>query len=486
MQRSWGIVLGPAVALGVLLLAPGGMPPAAVKTAAVAALMAIWWITEALPLAATALVPAAAFPLLGVLPGRAVAVQYFNSTILLFLGGFLIALAMQRWHLHRRIALGVIAACGADPRGMVWGFLVAAAFLSMWISNTATAVMMVPIALAVLAGAEEEAGPEAVRPLAVGIMLAVAYGASIGGVATLVGTPPNLALARIYEISVPGADPIGFGQWLLLGLPVTLGMMACAGWLLSREVRGVSLGVGAEAVQAERAALGPMTGAEGKVLAVFAATALLWVFRKDLSLGALTVPGWSGLLPWGKGVDDGTVAAAMALLLFLIPARTREGASARLLDQETFHQLPWHIILLFGGGFALAKAFLESGLSAWVGERLAAAADLPAAGLVALTAGGVSLLTELTSNTATTELVLPVVAATAKSLGLEPLLLMIPATLGASFAFMLPVATPPNAIAFASGRLRVKDMVRVGVVLNLFGIAWVTLVGMVLIPLAFG
>ncbi len=468
--RLLGLWLGVA-AFALLLLfpvSPENQP--ASRLAAVAALMAIWWMSEAIPLFATALMPLILFPLLGIMAGRETAPIYINSTIVLFIGGFMIALTMQKWDLHRRIALNIIHRLGGGPARMVLGFMVAAAFLSMWVSNTATAVMMVPIGLAIVLQVEDRAGERA-HPLSVGLMLGIAYGCSVGGMTTLVGTPPNLSFVRIYEILFPDAPSIAFGQWLVVALPVGV-IMLLAAWLLITQVlyrapRG--LRIDRETVQTERARLGPISFEERTVLTVFAMTALLWVFRVDLVLGAFTLPGWSRLLPWPGLVDDGTVAIAMASVLFFIPARNRKDGSTRLMGTEIIPRLPWNIVLLIGGGFALAAAFQATGLAQIVGAQFGAAAALPTFVLILLVCLALTFLTELTSNTATTEMILPILAAVAVATGTHPLILMIPATMSASCAFMMPVATPPNSIVFGSNRISIPEMARAGIVLNLFG-----------------
>lgn len=510
LLRRAGFWLGPGAALAVLLgmeLDPA--TPDDERMAAVAVLMATWWVSEAIPLAATALVPLVLFPVMGLMKGSEVAPLYVNSVIFLFLGGFLIALAMERWRLHRRIALAVVAAIGSDPPRLVLGFMLATAALSMWISNTATAIMMLAIGLAVIRQAEESFGAERTRNLAVALLLGIAYAASIGGFATLVGTPPNLALARIFEISFPGASEAGaglsFGRWMLMALPVSAVLLIVAWAVLvrlcfpsPRELR-----LPPDLIREERRRLGPMGFEEKAVFAIFATTALLWTFREPISLGSLSLPGWSSLLPFADRLDDGTVAVAMALLLFLIPSRRRgrrEGETVEagegiqegspehstLLDACVFAKVPWGIILLFGGGFALAKGFQVSGLSDWVGARFAGLGETPAPALVGAVCALLTFLTEFTSNAATVETVLPLLASVAKAAGIHPLVLMVPAAISASCAFMMPVATPPNAIVFASGRLRIADMVKAGLILNLVGIVVVGGLFLLLGPPALG
>lgn len=466
-----------AIAGFILLLTLANLDPEnpdVTAMAAVAWLMAALWICEAIPLAATALIPLVAFPLLGIASTKVTATTYINSTIFLFIGGFLIAIAMQRWNLHRRIALTIIGWFGGRPGGMVFGFMVATAFLSMWISNTATTVMMVPIGLAIIYQLEDEWGADRTRTFSISLMIGIAYAASIGGMATLVGTPPNLAFSRIFQISFPALPEITFGQWFMLGLPLTVVLLVLA-WLVVTRVAfrpGSAVQVPEDVVRSEKQGLGRMSREEIAVAIVFAATALLWVFRKDLVIGVATVPGWSRLLADPGLVDDGTVAIGMASLLFLIPGQHGK-EKTRLLDAGAFSKLPWSIIILFGGGFALAKGFTLSGLSEYLGAQVADLEDVSTVTLIAAVTGGMMALTELTSNTATTEMLLPVLASVAGGLKLDPLYLMVSATLAASCAFMLPVATPPNAIVFGSGRLHVIDMVKAGLWMNL--VAWLVI-----------
>lgn len=468
---SYGLLAG--IAAFVLLLAfpvDSGNAPAS-RLAAVAALMAIWWIFEAIPLFATALLPIVLFPLLGIMGSKAAAPLYFNSTIMLFIGGFMIALTMERWNLHKRVALNIIHFVGGGPSRIVLGFMIAAAFLSMWISNTATAVMMVPIGLAIVLQIESQLGDRA-RSFTVGLMLGIAYGCSIGGLTTLVGTPPNIALVRIHEVLFPEAPAIAFGQWLVVAFPIGVVMLAAA-WILITQIlyrAPTGMSVGREAIEKERDELGPVTYEQKVVLAVFALTALLWVFRVDLNFGAVAIPGWSRLLPDPKLVDDGTVAIAMASLLFLIPSRDRTDGRTRIMGADVIPRLPWNVVLLIGGGLALASGFQKTGLAALIGGQFEAAAVLPTFLLILLVCAGITLLTELTSNTATTEMILPILASVAVATGTHPLVLMIPATMSASCAFMLPVATPPNAIVFGSNRVLIAEMARAGIFLNIAGI----------------
>ncbi len=484
-----GLFAGPLVALLLLRFAdldPGH--PAATPMAAVALWMALWWLTEAAPLAVTALLPIVLYPLLGIMSGKAVAPVYFNWIIFLFPGGFMVALAMERWQLHRRIALAIITTIGGGPRRIVLGFMLASAFLSMWISNTATTMMMAPVAMAVIARLERDgaARPARVRAYATALLLGIAYSASAGGLATLIGTPPNPLLVSNLELLFPGAPEISFAGWMVIGLPLAALLLAAIWVTLALLFRlgDAGLAIDHGLLRRERADLGPMSFEERVVLIDFSLMALLWLTRKGLTLESFTLPGWSALLPHGSLIDDGTVAMALALPLFLIPSRARRGEA--IMDWATARRLPWGIVLLFGGGFALAKGFVDTGLSVWLGERLAALSALPAPLLVAVICLVMTFLTELTSNTATTQMALPILAGLALALRVHPLLLMVPATFSASCAFMLPVATPPNAIIFGTERVSIREMARTGIYLNLIGVVVITAAIYLLGSSAFG
>ncbi len=467
------LILGPLFSLILMLffdLKPGH--PEVTRTAAVAFLMAVWWITEAVPLAVTALLPVALFPFLGIMKGKAVASYYFNNIIFLFIGGFILALAMQRWQLHKRIALKIILAIGVSPKRIILGFMGATAFLSMWISNTATTMIMVPIAMAIILKLEENFTPELVGRFATGMLLSIAYAASIGGMATLIGTPPNLALAKIFSITFPKAPEISFARWMIFALPVSFVFLLCT-WLLLTAMfaRGVRFSTNLDIFKQEYQKLGKMSFEEWVVFLDFLIVCLLWLFRKDINLGSFHIKGWSSLFPKPKFIDDGTVAIAFAIPLFFIPARkTKE----MIMNWETASRLPWGIVLLFGGGFALAAGFKQSGLSVWIGQQLNSLSHFSVLFIVATICTMMTFLTELTSNTATTQMILPILASVSLAIKANPLLLMIPATLSASCAFMLPVATPPNAIIFGTQRLKVYDMAKTGIILNIVGVILIT------------
>ena len=459
------------------------------RMAAVALLMAVWWITQAIPIPATALLPLALFPLLGLLDSKALAPVYMNDNIFLFIGGFLIAIALERWQLARRIALGIVLAFGSSPRGLILGFMVATAFLSMWISNTATTMMMFPIGLSVILLAKElgtregEPATGGAKGASLGafpaaLMLSIAYAANIGGIATKIGTPPNIVFFEFFEKNFAGAPQPSFTAWMMLGLPFSVLFLLISWFVLTRLVfrfKGLNIGTGRGFIRDELRKMGRFSAAEWQVLVVFAITALLWITRAEIK--EIGFPGWVQGLRLMKGdvelVRDGGVSITMALTLFLLPSGKKRGE--RLLDAGSFQKVPWGIVLLFGGGFALARGMEVSALSAWLGRQLHPLGGIWPPGIVAAVSGMLTFLTELTSNTATTNMVLPVLKGVSVGANIHPLLLMIPATISASCAFMLPVATPPNAIVFGSGYIPLGKMIKTGIVMNLIGIVLVTL-----------
>jgi sodium-dependent dicarboxylate transporter 2/3/5 len=465
------ILGGLAVAAAMLALpAPEGLSPEGWRLAALVALMAIWWVTEAIPVYATGLVPLAGFPLLGIASIGTAAAPYANPIIFLFLGGFLIAAAMQATGLHQRIALHVLARTGTGSRQLVGGFMLTAAFLSMWVSNTATAVMMVPIAMSVIAITVADDGIHAPRGgLDTALLLAVAYGASIGGIATLIGTPPNAFLAG-YMAQEYGLE-IGFAQWMLFALPLSLVMLGCCWFTLTRlafrlDGRPIE-GVAATLGQA-LADIGPIRRPEKTVAAVFVCAAAAWIAQPLLVT----------IIP---NLSDTVIAMLAALALFIIPA----GGGKPALNWSHASRVPYGLLLLFGGGLSLAAAFDATDLALWLALGLGAAADLPAILVILLIVAVIVFLTELTSNIATTAAMVPLLAGVAVGAGLHPLLLTAPAALAASCAFMLPVATPPNAVIFGAGHVTIPQMARAGIWLNMFAIIVVTLMAYALLGLAF-
>jgi sodium-dependent dicarboxylate transporter 2/3/5 len=488
--RSVALVLGPLLGLAPLALAPpAGLAEPAWRVAGLAAWMVVWWLAEAVPIPATALLPIAAAPLFGVAPERGIAAAYAHPLIFLFLGGFILAAAMRQSGLHRRVALALLQRAGGGAAGIVGGFMLATAVLSMWISNTATAILMYTIAVSLLEALERAAGrgtaPEgtadaaepahtaagaAAPPLerfGLALMLGIAYAASIGGVATLVGTPTNALLASFLD-STYGIT-ISFRRWLALGLPFTLVMLPLTWlWLTGPAFRlaGVRLAGAAEHLTAERERLGRASAAERFVAAVFALTAAAWVMRDLL----VRLTGWP--------LTDTGVAMLAGLVLLAVPVPG--GGGRRALDWAEVEKLPWGVLLLFGGGLALAELFNTSGLAAAIGGGVAGLEGAPRWALVLAVTAAVVMLTEVTSNTATAATFLPLTAAAAVGLGESPLLLAVPVALAASAAFMLPVATPPNAIVFGYPGMRVAVMAKSGLVLNVLAIATITLLVLLL------
>jgi len=480
--RRLALLAGPFLLFATYIVpAPAGMAAAAWHCAGLAAWMALWWSTEAVPVPVTALLPLLVLPLAGVTPIDATAAAYAHPLIFLFLGGFLLALGIQKHQLHRRVALTIVDRLGTQPAALVGGFLAASGFLSMWVSNTATAMMMLPIALSVIAtvrgGSTDAGGGEpGDRPsaeFATALLLAVAYGASIGGLGTLIGTPSNALLAAFAQEKY--GIRIGFAQWMVVGVPLSLLLGLCAWLVLTRlafALGGLQFATGRDAIRSQLSDLGPVGGNEMRVAAVFLATAVLWLFRPLLS----RIDGLAGL-------SDPAIAVAAAMSLFLLPAA--QGGGQRLLDWRDARELPWGTLILFGGGLSLAAAIGASGLADWIGRALALFAGWPGLALLLLVTAVVVFLTELTSNTATTATFLPLMGVLAVAAGLAPLALMAPVALAASAAFMLPVATPPNAIIFGSGRIAIIDMARTGLWLNLAAIGLVAVLAPVLLKLAF-
>jgi sodium-dependent dicarboxylate transporter 2/3/5 len=448
------------------------MNEAAWHVAGLASWMAVWWLSAVIPLEATALLPLVILPLISNRPLREIAARYADPIIFLFLGGFLLAATLERWDLHRRFALTTVRRVGTSAPRVLLAFMIVSALASMWISNTATAVMMLPIALALVGSREpgdgrRETGAERF-PTA--LMLGIAYACSIGGVATLIGTPPNAIFAGAAQ-ELLGTE-ITFAGWLLVGLPISIPMLAlCWYWLVRLfKVRGEVGGL-RSVLDQDEFKFGRLSGGERFVLAVFGLTALAWVFRAPKEIGMVHIPGLTDLIP---GLSDPIIAIAAALIMFAVPLPRSRYTTA--LDWESARKVPWGVLLLFGGGLALASAFEASGLSDWIGGRLAGLSGAPFPLVVLATAGVFVFLTELTSNTATAALGMPLMAGVAQGLGLAAIPLMGAAALAASMAFMLPVATPPNAIVFGSGSIRSRDMATAGLGLNLIAIAIITLV----------
>lgn len=470
---------------------PEGLAPEAQRLAAVAVLMAACWMTQAIPIEVTSLVPLALFPLLGIQSAKGVSQAYFSDSSFLYLGGFLLALGIERWGLHRRIALTITSAIGVGPRRIVFGFMLATFAISMWISNTASTLLMLPIALALLTSLEDwhadvARSDRAYRHLAMATTLGIGYAATIGGMATLVGTPTNVVFVDIFRRLYPQAPPMSAGQWMTVWIPFSAVFLLIAwGTLVFRSGTPRWAGVlDRNLFRREKAALGPMQIGERWMLGLFLLTVAAWLFRTDFTVGErVLLRGWGrfaeawlrrlGVTDTGarEWINDSTVAMTVAVLLFIIPIRP-PGAERRqpLMDWRTAGKLPWGILLLFGGGFALADACKSTGLSDWTGVRLAALVDGQPVWVMILVIGVlVTFLSELTSNVATANALLPMIGGTAVALGVDPRLLMIPATIAASCGFMLPVSTPPHTIVFGTGRIRLVEMARYGLFLNFVG-----------------
>lgn len=476
LYQTIGFFLGPIAALAIAFLVPPDlMPEAARHVAALGALIAIWWATEAIPVPVTSLLPLVAFPVVGLTSFEDAAAPFAHPIIYLFLGGFIIAIAIERCGLHRRIALNVFKAAGTDARSLVGGFMLAAALVSMWTSNSSTTLMLLPIALSVVAVIAETMPDISRREQAnfgLAMLLGLAYAATIGGMATLVGTPTNAFLAgfmkETYNVE------IGFGSWMLIGIPVMLVLLPCTWFLLVRVLVPVKFKSSPEALRhigALRDGLGRMSKAETRVAVLFAFMVAAWIFRGPLVE-----------LTNAPGLTDAGIAMTAGFLTFIIPSGER---SRPLLRWQDMDRLPWGVLLLFGGGLALADAVASSGLATWIGAQLAPLGGTNVSILIIASTALVIFLTELTSNVATAATFLPVVAAIAVEAGLDPLLFAIPVALAASAAFMLPVATPPNAIVFSSGLISIPQMVRAGFLLNIISIAVVSAVALYLVPLVF-
>jgi len=470
-SRRIGFWLGLAFfMLSFLVPPPGRMTVVAWHTALITLFMAVWWMTEAIPIPATSLLPIILFPLLNISTVKEAAAPFGHPLIFLFLGGFILALSMERTGLHRRLALRIIHILGVNPRSVIAGFMIATAFISMWVSNTATTLMMLPIGLSVIHIARGKLSDKESQRFSVVLLLGIAYSASVGGLGTLIGTPPNALLAAVMQETFD--IQIGFVQWMGFGVPISVIGLGLVFFLLNfvlHPLRVDRFG-GRDFIREELLKLGPMTPAEKRIAVLFMATALLWMIRPLLQK----------LIP---GISDAGIALTSATLVFILPEHHIGGRA--LMRWEEAVKLPWGILLLFGGGLSLAQAISSSGLSEWIGGQLTGLNSLPLFLLVALAAAMVIFLTELTSNTATAATFLPIIAAVAVSLGVNPMLLAAPAAAAATCAFMLPVATPPNAIVYGSGLLNISDMVKAGVLLNIIFTMINTVMAFLLAPLVF-
>ncbi|MFZ6052192.1 SLC13 family permease [Halocola ammonii] len=459
-KKTAGLVLGPLVFFIALIFPSESLSTDAWKVICVAAFMLVWWISEAVPIPVTALLPVLLLPWLDVMPIKEAAAPYASDIVFLFLGGFMLALALEKWNLHRRIALGIVRITGTGANRIILGFMLATAALSMWISNTATAVMMLPIAISVvnLLLKDEESTSKGVRNFALVLMLGIAYGANVGGIATLIGTPPNIVMAGILKTN-HGID-VTFFSWMKVGFPFSMVMLFVTYWMLTHVLFPNKLGSFKKAekiIDQEIKALGPLTHQEVRVMVIFIATALLWIFRKTINENLTFVE-----------LSDAGIAILATVMLFVVFAGTKKEKA--LLAWKDTEKLPWGILLLFGGGLSLANALNVVGLIDLIGESFTGLGDVNPIWIILGLAAVSLFLTELMSNVALTSVFVPVVAAVAIGVGQDPLDYAVPVTLAASCAFMLPMSTPPNAIVFASGHISVAQMVRGGIVLNIVAI----------------
>ena len=471
-SKNIGLISGPLSFLLILFFfQPNGLDPEAKAILASTVWIAIWWITEAIPIAVTALLPIILFPLTGGLSLTETTASFGHKYVFLYIGGFIIAIAIQKWNLHKRIALNIINLIGTNIVNIILGFMLATAFMSMWIYNTATSVMMLPIALAIVAQLRDNPETKEDENLNFGkaLMLAIAYSASIGGVATLIGTPPNLVLAGVVEETF--GYEITFAKWFQFGFPISMFLLfICWKYLtsLAFKFKQKTFPGGRAEISKQLIELGSISYEEKLVCGVFAMTAFAWITRSFL------------LEPIIPGIDDTIIAIIGAIVIFLLPTKNNK---RRLLNWEEAVELPWGILLLFGGGMALAAGFKESGLALWIGTQMTLLDGVSLFLLVFILISSVNFLTEITSNLATTAMLLPILYPMAMTLDVHPFVLMVSATVAASCAFMLPVATPPNAVVFGSGYLRIPDMVRVGVWMNLISILLLSLIVYFILPI---
>ncbi len=447
------------------------IPPAAQRMLSVAFLMVCWWISEAIPLGITALIPLVGYPLLKIMPTSQVAPNYTDHLIFLFLGGFLLSIAIQEWQLHRRFALFTLSILGNNPRKILLAMMLSTALLSMWLSNTATVMMMLPICLALIQQLEDEIFKNEKKFFLYGavLLLGISYSSSIGGIATPVGTPPNIIFIGIFSKFFPDSTSLSFLDWMIYMVPLSMIILLIV-WLylafLILKSKHLPTAQPRADFQEKYKQLGPLTYPQKWVLAIFAMTATLWIFRSKIDLGFLIFPGWPKLLGLSTDIQDSTIAIGMAIVLFILRVPTPEGR-VPLLKIKHIYQIPWDVLLLFGGGFALAEGIQQSGLAEFVGNRLHFLQNFPFILVIYLSTLAAVLFTEFTSNTAVATTLLPIMAVLVAGFSFNPLALMLAVTIGCSCAFMLPISTPPNAIVFGTHYIPIKIMVRVGFVLVL-------------------
>jgi sodium-dependent dicarboxylate transporter 2/3/5 len=471
-RKYIGLLIGLIVFFIVIFLPePAGMSVAAKNAAAVVLIMSIWWISGAIPIYATAFLPLVLFPLLKILPAAETAANYGHNYVLMLLAGFILAKAIETQNLHKRIALVLINTFGTSRRKIILSIMTATAFISMWIANVTAALLMLPIALAIIL--KEETGTNEKSSFSTALMLGVAYAATIGGVGTLIGSPTNLILIGIMEKLFPGAPPITFFSWLKIGIPVMLIFLPVVWFYLVKYFRiSGKLSDDDSIIKNELKALGKMTPGEKRVTYVFLLAIFGWVFREGFTFGSTVIPGWGSLLGLDNYVHDSTVAMVCALLLFILPADKNK----RLMDWKSASQIPWGVAMIVGGGYAVAEGFKTTGLAEWLGSQLVFISNLPSLIILLIVVAFILFFTEVNSNTATANIFLPVLASLGVAGNMNPLLLMIPATIAASFAFMMPAGTGPNTVIFASERITVAEMAKCGLWLKLISLILLTII----------
>lgn len=460
--------------ISIFITPPEGMKPEAAKALGVTLLMAIWWVTECIPIYATAFIPVALFPILGILDAGAVSENYGHNYVLMLLGGFFLAKAIEISGLHKRVALYIIKRLGTSRRKIMLSFMIATAFLSFWIANVAVALLMLPIALAIVD--KEEHNKESNPHFGLALMLAIAYSASIGGTGSLIGTPPNMVFAGIVAKLFPELPEIDFLEWMKIGIPIVIISLPLTWFYLIKyfKISGNFSG-SKEIIDEEISRVGKMSIMEQRVLFVFVFTALGWIFRRDIELNSFIIPGWSSLLNIKDYVHDSTVAIFSALLLFTIPSGEKISKHKRLLDWKSASTVPWGVVMIVGGGYAIAESFSQTGLASFIGQELSFISAYPSILVLIIVIAMMIFITEINSNTATANIFLPVLASMAIAAQMNPLLLMIPATFACSFSFMLPSGSGTNAVIFGSNRVTISEMAKCGFGLNLFFVILLTM-----------
>ncbi len=475
-SKTIGFWLGVIILLILVLIpVPKGMKPEALRALGVALLMATWWVTECIPIYATAFVPIALFPLLGILDANTTTENYGHNYVLMLLGGFFLAKSIELSGLHKRVALYIIGKLGTSRQRIILSFMIATAFLSMWIANVAVVLLMLPIALAIVD--KEEENEERNPKFGLALMLAIAYAASVGGTGSLIGTPPNMVFAGVFAKTFPEYPEIDFLQWMKLGTPIVIIILPIIWIYLTKYFKIHGHFAGSKTiVNQEIKAMGKLTTMEKRVFVVFMFTALGWIFRRDIELDGFIIPGWSSLLGIKDYVHDSTVAIIAALLLFSIPSgKSKPSAPKRLLDWDSASTVPWGVVMIVGGGYAIADSFNHTGLAEYLGSQMSFISTYPMLLILVIVIFIMIFITEINSNTATANIFLPVLAAMAVAGSINPILLMIPATFACSFSFMLPSGTGTNAVIFGSNRVSIPEMAKCGFGLNLLCVILLTM-----------